>query len=104
MAFAVRRRTREFGVRLALGATGGKILTLLFRQGAVQTGIGVTAGLALGYALSRPLAPLLPKVSADDPALYVAVALVLTVVAALAIWLPARRAARVNPMVALRTE
>ncbi len=104
MAFAVQRRTREFGIRLALGATGREILGLLFQQKALGTCVGVAAGLGLGFALTRPLAPYLLRVSANDPIIYAGVAMVLVAVTVLAIWIPSRRAARVDPMVALRAE
>jgi ABC-type antimicrobial peptide transport system permease subunit len=104
MAFAVQRRTREFGIRLALGATGREILGLLFQQNALGTSVGVAAGLGLGFALTRPLAPYLLRVSANDPIIYAGVAIVLVAITVVAIWIPSRRAARVDPNVALRCE
>ncbi len=104
LALGVRRRTREFGVRLALGATRREIFALLFRQNAGRTLGGVVAGLAFGYLLALPLASFLPRVSVLDPAIYAAVAALLTTVALIALGVPARRAARVDPMVALRSE
>jgi predicted permease len=102
MAFAARKRMREFGVRVALGSTGGRILTLLLRLSAPQTVIGIGVGLLLGFALARPLQPALSGVSVSDPAVYLVVALVLGVTALLACCVPALRAARVDPVVALR--
>jgi len=104
IAFTARRRMREFGVRIALGSTGRGILGLLFRASATQAVAGVAIGLGLGYLLSRPLAPILMGVSASDPLIYGAVALVLVSTAAFACWLPARRAAQVDPVTALRAD
>lgn len=103
-AFAVSRRTREFGVRLALGSTLGALLALVMRQGLRQIACGLAAGLMAGYLLTRPLQNTLGGRAMDNPAVYVAVGLLLAVVGALALWIPARRAARVDPMAALRSE
>ena len=104
MSFAVAQRTREFGVRLALGATRHDILALLFRQHALRTGAGVAVGLGLGYVLLRPLAPFLANIDTTSPGLYLALAALLAAVALLALWFPARRAARVDPAVTLRAD
>ncbi len=104
MSSVVRRRTREFGIRLALGSTARGILSLLLRQNSVHTVAGIVAGLVLGVLLARPFSPYLPQVSGSDPSVFVAVPLILAFVAALAIGLPARRAARVDPAVALRSD
>ena len=104
LAFSVAQRTSEFGIRLALGATAGNIARLVLRQGTVLVIIGITAGL-LGYlALSRIVAQLLYGVAATDPATLAIAPLVLALVALAACLLPARRATKVDPIVALRAE
>ena len=85
MSFAVAQRTREFGVRLALGATRRGILALLFRQHALRTGAGVAVGLGLGYALLRPLAPFLANIDTTNPDLYLSLAALLVAVAFVAL-------------------
>lgn len=102
VSYGARLRTREFALRIALGAHGSGIVGLLMRQTAPVTLAGIAAGIAGGYALSRPLAPVLPAVSADDPLVYLLVAGVLLATTTLACWLPARRAAAVDPQQALR--
>jgi putative ABC transport system permease protein len=104
VAYAARQRTREFGLRIALGARPAGIVALQLRQSGLVALLGTLAGLIGGYLLSKPLAPILPMVSTHEPGLYLAVGLVLAVVTALACWLPARRAAAVDPQVALRAE
>jgi predicted permease len=104
MAYAVSQRTQEFGVRIALGATPRDILWQITRQGLVLTASGVAIGLGLAFGLSRLLANFLYGVSPFDPATFIGVPLVLALVALLACWLPARRATRINPVEALRSE
>ncbi|HEU0368965.1 MAG TPA: FtsX-like permease family protein, partial [Candidatus Acidoferrum sp.] len=104
MAHRVIRRTGEIGVRIALGATRANILRLVLAQGARVTAIGVALGIAGSLALTRAIRSLLFGLSPADPATFVAVALLLIAVALLACYLPARRAAKVDPNVALRYE
>lgn len=103
-SFAVNQRTREFGIRVALGAQLWRILQLVLRQGFTQLAIGLVAGVGLALVLVRPLEPFLTQVSATNPSTYIAVAALLLISSGLAIWFPARRAAKVDPMQALRDE
>jgi len=102
ISFSVTRRTHEIGVRLALGARRNDVLGMVVLDAVGLALIGVAIGVAGGLALTRLLGSLLYGVSATDPVIFAAVSLVLTAVAALASFLPARRAARVDPIVALR--
>jgi putative ABC transport system permease protein len=104
MAYNGARRMREIGVRLALGARRRQILTMMLGQGMRLLAIGMVIGFAGALAASRVLRSLLFEVSATDPLAYLAVTLLLAAVAAVACWFPARRASRLDPMVALRTE
>ncbi|HVZ63330.1 MAG TPA: ABC transporter permease [Lacunisphaera sp.] len=104
MAYAVAQRTREFGIRLALGAAPASLLRMVFLEGSRLASIGLAVGAIGALFVSRYMASLLFGVKAYDPLAYGAVALVLGAVAALACLLPARRATKVDPMVALRAE
>ena len=102
MSHAVAQRTHEIGVRLALGARGRDVLGMIIRQGLALTLIGLAVGLAVALALVRVMNSLLYKVSATDPLIYGGVAAALTLSALLACYIPARRATKVDPLVALR--
>lgn len=103
-AYAVRQRVREIGIRLALGAQRGDVLRLIIGQGLTLTGIGICGGLVVATGLTRLMASQLYGVSATDPLTLAAVAVVLTIVAFCASWIPARRAMKIDPTVALRYE
>jgi predicted permease len=104
VAFSVARRTQEIGIRIALGAGRSDILRLILSQTALPVGLGLAVGLASAFALSRLLSGMLYEVRPTDPLSYAAASLLLGGVAALAAYLPARRAAKVDPAVALRYE
>ena len=104
LAYDVSQRTREIGVRGAIGASRGQIAGLILRQGLWKGGIGVALGLIGAVILSRSMTTLLFNVKPTDPSVYAAVSFVLIAVALLASYLPARRAARIDPLIALRDE
>jgi putative ABC transport system permease protein len=104
LAYAVVQRTREIGIRMALGAQRGQVLALVMRQGVVLTMVGITVGLAGAAAGSRLLQGMLFGITTLDPNTFVAVSLVFGIVATLASYLPARRATKVEPAVALRAD
>jgi predicted permease len=104
MAFAVTQRTREIGVRMALGADRRRVVTLILRRGLMLTGSGLAIGLAIALALGRVMAGLVFGVATNDPLTLVTVSLFLAGVAFCATYIPARRAASVDPVVALKNE
>jgi ABC-type antimicrobial peptide transport system permease subunit len=102
MAYAVTRRTRELGIRIALGAQRRDVLRLVLKQGMKLAGLGVTLGLIVALGLTRLTKSLLFGVSATDPLTFLGTGLLLVSVALLACWIPARRATRVDPLKVLR--
>jgi predicted permease len=107
MAYAVSQRTQEMGIRLALGASPGSLLGMVVRQGMRLAAIGLAIGLAIAlgaFGSIGAMRSLLPGISPLDPITFIAVPIVLGAIALLAAWIPARRAGRVDPLVALRYE
>jgi putative ABC transport system permease protein len=104
VAYAVSRRTREIGIRMAVGANPGDVLRMILGQGMVFTAIGVGVGLAIAFLASRVLTDFVVGVSPHDPAIFLSVPVILAAVMIAACWLPARRAARIDPTLALRQE
>ncbi|MET0645632.1 MAG: ABC transporter permease [Pyrinomonadaceae bacterium] len=104
MNYSVQLRTREIGLRMALGAQPGRMLMLVLRQGLILTLIGIGVGLAGALALSRVMSGLLYGVTASDPVTFAAIVVVLGVVSLIACYIPARRATRVDPLIALKYE
>ena len=104
MAYSVAQRTREIGIRMALGAEAEQVRKMVVFQGMRLAVIGVAVGLVAAFALTRLMASFLFGVQARDPVVFVAMPVLLTVVSIVAVWLPARRASTVNPLIALRYE
>ena len=104
MAFLVQTRTHEIGVRMALGATARDVFKLIVGRGMKLTVIGVVIGVAGAIAVTRLLHGLLFNTSATDPFIFIAISILLSVAAFLACYIPARRAAKVDPLIALRYE
>lgn len=104
MSHAVGQRTREIGIRIAIGAQARAVVALVLQRGVIVAGTGLLVGLAASLALTRYIRSFLFEVDPADPLTFTAIALILVAVALLACWLPARRATRVNPLTALRAE
>jgi putative ABC transport system permease protein len=104
ISYAIAQRMKELGIRMALGASAGDVLRLVIGQGIKLALVGVVFGLCGAWALTRLMRTLLFAVNATDPPTFIVIPLLLTLVALLACWIPARRAARVDPMAALRYE
>jgi predicted permease len=104
MAYSVEQRTQEIGIRLALGAAAGQVKNMVVVQGLRLALVGVAVGLAAAFGLTRFIASFLFGVGQWDPVVFAGVPIALTTVAAIAVWLPARRASRVDPNLALRCE
>ena len=102
IAFTVSQRTRELGIRIALGARSGQVVAMVLREGLALVGIGGAVGLLLAAATSGPLSRVLNGVPAFDPVAFAGVTLLFGGVAVIASWIPGRRAARVEPVVALK--
>jgi ABC-type antimicrobial peptide transport system permease subunit len=104
MSYVVAGRTREIGLRMALGAQLRQVRQLILRQGMMLAGIGLILGLAVVFVLARFLTSMLYGVSPSDPVTFLGISFLLAMVALLACYLPARRAARIDPMIAIREE
>ena len=104
MSFSVSRRSKEVGIRMALGAQAGQVVRLVFRQGLWQLGVGVALGLVLAAAIGQATSVILFQVQPRDPQVFGAVVVVLLITGMLACLVPARRATRVDPLAALRSE
>ena len=101
VAYTVEQRTGEIGVRMALGASAGTVQKMVLRHGMTLAAIGLAIGIGAALAVTRLMTTLLFDVGASDPLVYLSIGLLLSTVAALACWLPAQRAARVDPVRAL---
>ena len=104
MAYSVAQRTQEIGIRIALGAEAGQVRRMVVFQGMRLAIAGVVLGLGAAWWLTRLIESFLYQVKTRDPIVFVVMPLVLTIVSLIAVWLPARRASTVNPLIALRTQ
>ena len=104
MAYVVGQRTSEIGIRMALGASPATVQQMILGEGLRLTALGIGLGLLAAFGLTRLMQQLLFGVQAHDPLIYAGISLLIAVVAACACWLPARRATRVDPLIALRAE
>jgi putative ABC transport system permease protein len=104
MAYLVSEQTHEIGLRIALGASRGNVLQMIFRRGLMTTAAGLAAGLALAYGFARVMASVIFGVAATDATTFIGIPLALMLVTALAIYIPASRAMKIDPIVALRYE
>jgi putative ABC transport system permease protein len=104
MSFSVSRRTREVGIRMALGAQAGQVIRMMFRQGVAQLAAGIAVGLLLAAAIGQATSVILFDVQPRDPQVFGGVAVVLAIAGMMACLLPARRATRVDPLTALRSQ
>lgn len=104
MSQAVQLRTRELGIRIAVGASNESVIGLIIRRGAIVAGLGLLAGLGLALGVTRYLRSFLFEIEPTDPLTFAAIAVLLSIVALAACWFPARRATKVDPLVALRSE
>lgn len=102
LSYAVTQRTQEMGIRIALGAERARLIRMIVRQGLAVAAIGVAIGVAAALALTRALAGLLYGVAANDPLTFAAMPVFVILIAALACYIPARRAAALDPLAALR--
>jgi putative ABC transport system permease protein len=104
LSYLVARRTHEIGIRLAVGADRRQVMTMILKQGMTLAGAGIVAGLAAAFGLTRLMQTLLYQVRPSDPETFIVVSFVLVIVAIIASAVPAYRATRVSPLIALRTE
>jgi len=104
MAYSVEQRTQEIGIRLALGAQAAQVKNMVVLQGMRLAIFGVVIGVAAGFGLARFIETFLYGVTKRDPLVFVGVPILLSIVALLAVWIPARRASHVDPIIALRYE
>ena len=104
VAYGVAQRTREFGIRTALGASAGELLAMVLREGAILIAAGLALGLAGSFAVTQLLSSIVTGAPVHDPLVFTLVPVVLAAVAALACLVPALRASRIDPIIALRAE